>query len=146
VKVRNWKRARGGTVLKRRISLSLIALPLALLLVAGARAQKEADAPVEMVTYYMGLLLRGPKWTPDVTPEVQNLQKEHLAHMGRLHKAGKLIIAGPFTDNGTIRGIVVYKVETLEEAKALTEADPAVKAGRLMVEMHPWMVQKGILP
>ena len=25
-------------------------------------------------------------------------------------------------------------------------ADPAVKAGRLKVELHPWMVSKGALP
>jgi len=31
-------------------------------------------------------------------------------------------------------------------ARALAEADPAVKSGRLTVELHPWMVQKGVLP
>jgi uncharacterized protein YciI len=41
------------------------------------------------------------------------------------------------------RGICIYDVKSLERAKALAEADPAVKAGRLRVEVHPWMSQKG---
>jgi uncharacterized protein YciI len=44
------------------------------------------------------------------------------------------------------RGILIFKTATMEEAKALAGNDPAVKAGRLVVEIHPWMVQKGVLP
>ncbi|MDX5438471.1 MAG: YciI family protein, partial [Pontibacter sp.] len=46
-------------------------------------------------------------------------------------------------DNGELRGIFIFDVATLEEAKALTEADPAVKAGKLIMELHPWMSQRG---
>ena len=56
---------------------------------------------------------------------------------------GKLVMAGPFLDNGELRGIFIFDVATLEEAKALTEADPAVKAGKLIMELHPWMSQRG---
>lgn len=62
-----------------------------------------------------------------------------------MYKAGKTVIGGPLTDNGTIRGLVVYKTG-VEEARALASEDPAVKAGHFAVEAHPWMVQKGILP
>jgi uncharacterized protein len=41
---------------------------------------------------------------------------------------------------------VVYKGASLEEARGMAEADPMIKAGRLTLEMHPWMVQKGVLP
>jgi hypothetical protein len=30
----------------------------------------------------------------------------------------------------------------MEQAKALTEADPAVKAGRLRMDIHQWMGPK----
>ncbi len=100
--------------------------------------------PADMATYYVGLLFRGPKWTPAITPEVEQLQKDHLAHIRKMAESGKLILAGPFTDGGTLRGMVVYQEGSLEEARTLAEADPAVKAGRLVVEIHPRMAAKGI--
>ena len=69
-----------------------------------------------------------------------------MAHIDAMAKAGRLVLAGPLLDDGTIRGLLVYKAASLAEATAWAEADPAVKAGRLKVEMHPWMVKKGILP
>jgi uncharacterized protein YciI len=112
---------------------------------APGKTGPPATAP-EMVTYYFGMLVKGPKWTPGPTPELEKLQEEHLAHIGSMAKTGKLVVAGPLSDNGFIRGILIFKTATLEEAKALAESDPAVKAGRLVVEIHPWMVQKGVLP
>ncbi|HET7292936.1 MAG TPA: YciI family protein [Vicinamibacteria bacterium] len=120
---------------------AMTALVLALALSAAA-----GEPMPEMTTYYFGMLKRGPKWSPEETPERAELQKQHLAHMARMHKEGRLLIAGPLLDDGTIRGLVVYKAASIDEARAFAEADPAVKAGRLAVEMHPWMVQKGILP
>jgi uncharacterized protein YciI len=61
-------------------------------------------------------------------------------------KEGKLVAAGPITTQGTRRGIVVYRVANLEEAKQRASADPMVKAGRLAVELHPWQVPVGSLP
>ncbi|MBI3470264.1 MAG: DinB family protein [Candidatus Solibacter usitatus] len=104
-----------------------------------------ATANPQMVTYYMGFLIRGPKSTSQATPETQRLQEEHLGYMRKMHEAGKLLVAGPFADGGQMRGMVIYKAASLEEAKAWAEGDPAVQAGRLTVEMHPWMTQKGVL-
>ncbi len=36
------------------------------------------------------------------------------------------------------RGIYIFNVSTVDSARALTESDPAVKAGRLAMELHPW--------
>jgi len=109
------------------------------------KAQDQSHGkPIEMTTYYVGFLYRGAKWTPGETPELQRLQEEHLANIRRLAESGKLLLAGPFTDGGDLRGMFVFKVDSMEEAKALAEADPAVKAGRLRVEFHPWYSAKGI--
>ena len=53
-------------------------------------------------------------------------------------------MAGPFTDDGDLRGLFVFRTGTLEEAKAMAEQDPAVKAGRLRLEWHPWFAAKNI--
>lgn len=98
----------------------------------------------EMETYYVGLIFRGPSRTPGDTPEIMEIQKAHLANITRLADLGKLVLAGPFTDDGDLRGLFVFRVSSLEEAKALCDTDPAVQAGRLRVELHPWYSAKGI--
>jgi uncharacterized protein YciI len=107
---------------------------------------KKPDTPLKLTTAYLGLLTRGAKWTPEKTPATEELQKAHIANIIRLAEMKKLVVAGPFGDNGMLRGIFVFKVASLEEAKQLAETDPAVKAGRLAIEMHPWMVPEGVLP
>lgn len=104
-----------------------------------------ANAEYEMTTYYMGLLYRGEKWTPESTPETQKVQEGHMANIQRLANEGKLLLAGPFGDDTSLRGIFVFKVATLEEAQALVATDPAVQAGRLRVELHPWYSAKNIV-
>jgi uncharacterized protein YciI len=107
---------------------------------------KKADTPLKLTTVYLAFLVRGDKWTPEKTPATEELQKAHMANINRLAELKKLVVAGPFGDDGRLRGIFVFRVDTLAEAKALTETDPAVKAGRLALELHPWQVPEGTLP
>jgi len=58
----------------------------------------------------------------------------------------KLVVAGPFGDDGRLRGIFVFKVASIDEARALAATDPAVQAGRLALQIHAWVVPEGILP
>ena len=58
---------------------------------------------------------------------------------GKLAKEGKLVVAGPFMKNErNYRGIYIFNVETIEEAKALVATDPAIKANLLEAELTPW--------
>lgn len=116
---------------------------------AAKNIMKAPQPPInlgDMSTYYFGLISRGPKWTPERTSETEKLQADHMANISRLAKEGKLVIAGPFENARNYAGVFVFKVASLEEAKALAETDPAVKAGRLVVDVHPWMVPRGCLP
>ncbi|MBX2992056.1 MAG: hypothetical protein KF749_12940 [Bacteroidetes bacterium] len=90
-----------------------------------------------MKKYVMAFLKRGPNRSQD-SVTAANLQRAHLKNIERMANEGTLILAGPFLDNGEIRGIYIFNVETVEEAKALTETDPAIQAGRLVMELHPW--------
>ena len=90
-----------------------------------------------MKSYVMAFLKRGPN--RDRSPEeAQALQRAHLDNMDNMVKDGKLVMAGPFLDDGELRGIYVFNVATIEEAQALTETDPAIQAGSLVMELHPW--------
>ncbi|MEA2203931.1 MAG: hypothetical protein QOE77_707 [Blastocatellia bacterium] len=107
---------------------------------------KKPAAPMKLTPMYLCFLARGAKWTPEKTPATQAIQDGHMANIGRLAEMKKLIAAGPFGDDGRLRGIFVFRVASLEEAKVLTETDPAVQAGRLALEIHPWLVPEGVLP
>ena len=107
---------------------------------------KKTETPQKMMTAYLAFLVRGDKWTAERTPQTEEIQKAHLANIGRLAEMKKLVVAGPFGDDGNLRGIFVFRVASLEEARTLTLTDPAVKAGRLALDLHPWLVPEGILP
>jgi len=107
---------------------------------------KKPTLPLKMTTAYLGFLVRGASWTPESTPKTEEIQKAHLANINRLAEMKKLVVAGPFGDNGELRGIFIFKVGSLEEAQSLAETDPAVQAGRLAIRMHTWSVPEGVLP
>jgi uncharacterized protein len=100
-------------------------------------AQKLGADEYGMKTYVIAFLKTGPNRLKD-PPARADLQMAHLKNIMRLADEGKLIVAGPFLDNQDIRGIFIFNVSTVEEAKKLTETDPAVKAGTLIMELHPW--------
>lgn len=90
-----------------------------------------------MKTYVMAFLKAGPNRLKDSVARNQ-LQMAHLKNILRLANEGKLVVAGPFLDDQDIKGIFIFNVTTVEEAKKLTETDPAIKAGSLVMELHPW--------
>ena len=90
-----------------------------------------------MKQYVMAFLKKGPNRNQD-SSTAANLQKAHMANINRMASSGELVVAGPFLDDGEIRGIYIFNVTSIEAAQKLTESDPAIKAGRLSMELHPW--------
>jgi len=95
-----------------------------------------------MQQYFIAFLKKGPVRNQN-EEEAVRLQKEHLAHLGKMYELGYADISGPFGDDGDIRGITIYNVPTMKMADSLANADPMVKAGRLIIEIHPWWAAKG---
>jgi len=119
------------------------ALVLLALTLTSFADDKKPEPKYEMDHYVVGFLRKGPSWTGVETAETRKIQEGHMANIRRMAETGKLIVAGPFTDNGDIRGIFIFKT-SMEDAKQLAEADPAIKAGRLVLELHPWFAAKGL--
>lgn len=90
-----------------------------------------------MRQYVMAFLKAGPNRERS-QEEAAKLQKAHMDNIGRLAEEGKLSLAGPFMSRGDLRGIYVFNVKTIEEAEELTKTDPAIQAGSLVMELHPW--------
>ncbi|HYX28012.1 MAG TPA: YciI family protein [Pyrinomonadaceae bacterium] len=104
--------------------------------------------PLKFDVVYFGFLKKGPnrKDGDDKSPEIQELQKQHIANINRLAETKKLIMAGPFGDDGELRGVFVFRVDSLKEAEDLAASDPMIKIDRLKIDLHPWQVPIGILP
>lgn len=112
---------------------------------AQALSQSQDKAPqFDFEQYQFGLLWRGPNATSEVTPETTKIQEGHMANIKRMGLLGKLFAAGPMGDNGKLRGIFIFKAASIEEAKALAAEDPAIKSGRLVLELVNWWGPKGI--
>lgn len=103
----------------------------------STKAQAYGADDYGMRKYIMAFLKRGPN--RDLSPEkAMELQRAHMANIGRMADLGKLVVAGPFLGDGDLRGIYIFNVENLEEARALTESDPAIQAGSLEMELLEW--------
>lgn len=102
----------------------------------------EGDTTFVMKRYVFMHLLAGENRSQD-SLQAALLQQKHLAHLNALSKSGKLVVAGPFQDAGEFRGLLIFDVETIDEALSLESEDPAVKANRLKMQAFYWWGAKG---
>ena len=103
---------------------------------------KDAKPEEQIRKYWFVMLTKGNNRTQD-SAAAAKLQEGHMANIKRLYNEGKLKVAGPFGDNGNWRGIFIFDPiaigsETKEEVEKLLNTDPAIAAGRLAYELHPW--------
>lgn len=87
--------------------------------------------------YTLVFLRQGPASRADEA-ENERIHLAHLQHLTKLQMLGKLVLNGPILSEHDISGVSVYAAG-LDEARALAEADPKVKAGYLTVEAIPWV-------
>ncbi|TXH66040.1 MAG: hypothetical protein E6Q88_12845 [Lysobacteraceae bacterium] len=98
--------------------------------------------PLGMKQYWFVMLKKGPK-RDQPADEAERIQAGHMANINAYAERGALQIAGPFMDDGDWRGLFILDVPDRAAAEAMCNDDPAVKAGRLVCEIHPWLSQTG---
>ena len=129
--------------MRKCILCALVVLAAGLSTPAAAQTASSPEPVHHMKQYFFVLLRRGPDHSQSKA-EAEKIQQGHMAHIRATAASGKLQIAGPFDDeNGEWRGILIYDVKTLDEARALCDADPAVKAGRLVCDIRGWWAEQG---
>lgn len=118
----------------------------------AARSTPACPAPgegtLEMRSYFLVLLRRGPAWTPEKTAETQRLFEGHMANIEAMARSGALVLAGPIDapadDRAALAGIFVFGVPNRQEVESLIAHDPAIAAGRLVPEILPWYGPAGL--
>lgn len=91
-----------------------------------------------MRPYVLVILKTGPTRVPEGDKR-KEMFAGHFANMERLAKAGKLVVAGPFSeDKEGWRGLFLFAVADIEEARALTSTDPVIVNGEMVAEFHRW--------
>jgi uncharacterized protein YciI len=121
---------------------------LASLIFAATLFAQAAGAPPPNLEPYQLVILQRPEHPREYAEDkLEEIQQAHLAHLRELAKAGKLLVAGPLDDqpDPRLRGIEIFRVGSLDEAKRLAADDPAVKAGRLEPVVMTWYTEKGAL-
>jgi uncharacterized protein YciI len=105
---------------------------------------KRVGADERGMKMYVFVLLKSGKKTFE-KEERAKLIAGHMENIGRLAEARTLVLAGPFAENDSIRGIYVFDVRTKEEAEKLVVTDPAVAAGVFDVEFRLWYGSAALL-
>jgi len=105
---------------------------------------EEGDTTFTMKRYVFMMLDSGGTKSKD-SIEAAKFQEKHMAHLNKLAEDGKLIMAGPFEGGGEHRGLLIFDVESVEEALELEGEDPSVKSGRLKMNAFYWWGAKGTI-
>ena len=109
---------------------------LALATAAVASPALAADAPPPI--YFVLAHAPGPLWDHAKAFRDQAGIGAHVGYMSGQADKGRLVMGGPFLDNSG--GMMIFDVPTIDDARAIAQADPTVTSGLLTVTVKPWLV------
>lgn len=100
-------------------------------------AKKVGADDYGMRSYVLVVLKSGPNKMPP-GKERDEMFKGHFANMNRLAAEGKLALAGPFDGVDGWRGLFIFAVADIEEAKKYVATDPVIIKGEMIAEYHKY--------
>ncbi len=108
---------------------------------AQKSSQSAIPQKVELKQYFFVMLTKGPTRDQD-SAAAAKIQEGHMNNIRRLADLGKILVAGPFGDDGDWLGIFIFDCKTKEEVISYLKTDPAIAAGRLNYDIRPWWTAK----
>jgi uncharacterized protein YciI len=110
----------------------------------AAAAQRLGADQRGMRSYVLVLLKTGPNKMA-AGAERDAMFAGHFANINRLAGEGKLALAGPFDGVDGWRGLFIFAVKDIEEARQLTASDPVIVNGEMVAEYHRWYGSAGLM-
>jgi uncharacterized protein YciI len=110
-----------------------------------ARARLRPDHPDSMIVLPLVFLRTPAHYVARDSVEELRITAGHLGGIVDELIDGRLLAAGPFFDDGAYRGVSIFGTDSTT-ARRLAMDDPAVRAGRIEVDMLPWMTAWGVMP
>ena len=88
--------------------------------------------------------------TPEMDPDqIKATLPAHLDYQRDLETRGALVLAGPLSDASGDHmegaGMILYRAESMEKARALADADPMHASGARSYRLRKWLVNEGNL-
>jgi uncharacterized protein len=97
---------------------------------------------------YEFVILRSAPGRRDLDEQTgDRLQRDHLAFLAAQRAAGCAVATGPLRDQADqgMRGLVIYRTGSVEEARRISGQDPLVQAGQLEADVMTWLCQPGTM-
>jgi uncharacterized protein YciI len=99
-------------------------------------ASPQPPLPAAAAQLYAIEIRIGPEWDSARSPDQQAFFREHSANLRRLRDSGRLVFGARYGEVG----LVVLSATSLEDARAMMDADPAMQAGVFTYEAHVFNV------
>jgi uncharacterized protein YciI len=102
---------------------------------APAADQKPVPAAPAMRTWFLRLIPPRPTFDKDMTDAEGALMEQHFIYWKTQFDKGVCVFGGPVLDPRGVYGVLAIRAATEEEARALADGDPSVKAGLNKMEV-----------
>jgi len=130
----------GGHLAKKNLLFVLITGFLA----GGVvHSQDDAGPSRERMVYVVGFVKPGPQWKADRNAGLTKLLQGHQKYLEWLTEKEKVVAAGT-VESDSLRGVVIMKVDSLDEAKKFLERDPTIQSGHYRIDWFSWWGPAGL--
>ena len=106
---------------------------------------QKPEEPFRLGKHTLAIVKKGKNFEPPQGDFTSQTLLALLPALGPMAKSGELVVSGPLLDAGDLVGILLFVSADSTTIKAALEADPAVKNGRLAIELHPQFMGAGVL-